>query len=279
MSTLVCPIRLDELFDMLHYGAECVAGGTDWIIKRHGKLRDDSVVIDLSRLKELKGISDDGDFIRIGALETMTAIHNNPIVRKYAATLSDAAYVMGSEQIRNRATIGGNVANSSPAADTPGPLAALGAEACVISAEGERLMKIEEIIGRNKNNLSEGEIIKEFIIPKDEKRISAFLKIGSRTQVSISRINIAVSARPVSGVYLDARVYVGTLGSAARRCCAAEAALERPYFKETLPDVLTLFAAEAIPGRSTLPYKQSALRALALDICARLDERAGGIAV
>ena len=96
-----------------------VAGGTDWIIRNRGRLSDDAVVADLSLIDEMRGISLDGGYLRIGALETMTSLHRSALVRKYASALADAAYVMGSEQIRNRTTVGGNVANSSPAADTP----------------------------------------------------------------------------------------------------------------------------------------------------------------
>lgn len=274
MSGLECPCTLEELFSAYRPGMEFLAGGTDWIIKNHGKLAPGAAVADISRIAELRGISVEGGYLRIGAMETMTALHGSDIVRRYAAALADAAYVMGSEQIRNRATVGGNVANASPAADTPAPLAALGAAVVIASPCGERRASVEEIVGRNKNSLSEGEIIKEFLIPADDGRISAFLKIGSRSQVSISRINIAVSARRENGLYKEARVYVGTLGAAARRCAGAEAALAASDFAQKLPEELCGLAAKAIPGRSTLPYKQSALRALAQDICVLLGRRA-----
>lgn len=275
MNALERPRTLNELFSIYRPCMEFVAGGSDWVIKNHGRLAEETAVADLSLLEELKGISFVEGFLRIGAMETMTGIHSSALVRKYAAALADAAYVMGSEQIRNRATAGGNVANSSPAADTPPALAALGARAVAASAAGERALPIEEVLGRNKNNLAAGEIIKEFIIPADKSRVSAFLKIGSRSQVSISRVNLAVSARYEEGLYKDARVYVGTLGSAALRCAGAEAALGAPGFEEGFPEALCAFAASAIPGRPTLSYKQSALRALSLDVTVLLMKRAG----
>ena len=81
-------------------------------------------------------------------------------------------------------------------------------------------------------------------------------------------------ARRENGLYKEARVYVGTLGAAARRCAGAEAALAASDFAQKLPEELCGLAAKAIPGRSTLPYKQSALRALAQDICVLLGRRA-----
>lgn len=273
MTALERPRSLSELFSLRCAGVTFVAGGTDWVIKNHGRLSDDAVVADLSLIDEMRGISLDGGYLRIGALETMTSLHRSALVRKYASALADAAYVMGSEQIRNRATVGGNVANSSPAADTPPALAALGAEAVAASAEGKRRVPVEEIVGRNRSKLADGELIKEFVIPADAERISAFLKVGSRSQVSISRINIAAAARPQGGLYKEARLFVGTLGVAARRCAAAEVAMGAPGLEKSLPEALCSLAAEAIPGRPTLPYKQSALRALAQDLCAKLAER------
>ena len=273
------PRTLLELFSVFKPGTELVAGGTDWVIKRHAKLANDAVVIDVFAVDEMQGISLEGEnteggFLRIGALETMTSLHRNPLVRRYASALADAAYKMGSEQIRNRATVGGNVANSSPAADTPPALAALGAEAVLASGGGERIVPVEDVLGRNRNTLASCEIIKEFRIPLDVNRVSAFLKIGSRSQVSISRVNLAVLARCKDNLFKDARVFVGTLGLAARRVPGAEEALSAAGFDETFPAALATFAAEAIPGRPTLPYKQSALRGLAQDICVLLSQRA-----
>jgi len=273
------PRTLLELFSVFKPGTELVAGGTDWVIKRHAKLADDAVVIDVFAVDKMQGISLEGEnteggFLRIGALETMTSLHRNPLVRRYASALADAAYKMGSEQIRNRATVGGNVANSSPAADTPPALAALGAEAVLASEGGERIVPVEDVLGRNRNTLASCEIIKEFRIPLDVNRVSAFLKIGSRSQVSISRVNLAVLARCTDNLFKDARVFVGTLGLAARRVPGAEEALSAAGFDEAFPAALATFAAEAIPGRPTLPYKQSALRGLAQDICVLLSQRA-----
>lgn len=275
------PRTLLELFSVFKPGTELVAGGTDWVIKRHGRLADDAIVIDVFAVDEMRGVSleeenSEGDgFLRVGALETMTSLHRNSLVRRYASALADAAYKMGSEQIRNRATVGGNVANSSPAADTPPALAALGAKAVLASREGERIVPVEDVLGRNKNTLAPGELIKEFRIPLDAGRVSAFLKIGSRSQVSISRVNLAVFARCKDNLFKDARVFAGTLGLAARRIPGAEEALSAAGFDETFPAALAAFAAETIPGRSTLPYKQSALRGLAQDICVLLSQRAG----
>ena len=282
MENLVRPRSLAELMKTLSAAPKhaLVAGGTDWVVKNHGQVGADLVIIDLAPVRELYGTSLDGGTLRIGAMETMTAINSDENVKKYAASLCDAASVMGSLQIRNRATLGGNLANASAAADTPSTLAALGARVKILSPRGERNITIEEALGAkpNTSTLAADEVIAAFEIPVVEKRVSAFKKIGSRSEVSIARLNMAVSARSEGGFFCGARVYVGTLGSAARRCAAAEGALCLPVAERSaaLREALAEFAEKSIPGRSTLPYKRSAIQALGLDVLALLAARAAG---
>ena len=282
MENLVRPRSLAELMKALSAAPKhaLVAGGTDWVVKNHGQIGADLVIIDLAPVREFYGISLDGGTLRIGAMETMTTINSDENVKKYAAALCDAASVMGSLQIRNRATLGGNLANASAAADTPSTLAALGARVKVCSPRGERTVTIEEALGAKPNTsaLAANEVIAAFEIPVAEKRVSAFKKIGSRSEVSIARLNMAVSARSEGGLFCGVRVYVGTLGSAARRCAVAEEALGLSAAERAaaLREALAEFAGKSIPGRSTLPYKRSAIQALGLDVLALLAARAAG---
>ena len=84
MTALERPRSLSELFSLRRAGVTFVAGGTDWIIRNRGRLSDDAVVADLSLIDEMRGISLDGGYLRIGALETMTSLHRSALVRKYA---------------------------------------------------------------------------------------------------------------------------------------------------------------------------------------------------
>ena len=282
MSLLLRPVSIKEL--LRAYNESCaaekhlVAGGTDWVIKYRGKLSDDSLVLDLSMVEEMRGIKICGGGLFIGAMETMSAINKNRSVKIYASALADAASAMGSLQIRNRATLGGNLANSSPAADTPSALAALDASVIIASVSGERISSIEGVIKAPEvNALGEGEVIRGFSIPLREGYVSAFRKIGSRSEVSIARLNMAASAHCREGIFYDSRVYVGTLGSPAKRCTDAEKALETdPAMRlQALKCALADFAEKTIPGRSTLPYKKSAVQALGEDILAMLLQRCG----
>lgn len=283
MASLAVPKSLDELLSLI---AECkgrrihlLGGGTDWLITHRPHLDERSAVFDLSRVNELRGIRMSKGALTIGSMETMSAIAANRDAARSAAALCDAASGMGSVQIRNRATIGGNVANASFAADTPCALASLCAQAVIVSPSSSRTIPVESVLSRvpNENSLNEDEVITAFVIPIKEGYVSAFGKVGSRSEVSIARLNMAVSARHDNGCFTDARVYAGTLGSAALRCEAAERALAlREDGFEGLRGALVEFVEAAIPGRHSLQYKKSAIQGLALDVAAKLAQRARG---
>jgi carbon-monoxide dehydrogenase medium subunit len=214
----------------------------------------------------------------------MTAIAEHEEIRCHASCLAQAAASVGSWQIRNRATLGGNLANASPAADTPVALAVLDAVAILISPRGVRKLLTRDIpTGPNTTVLELDELIASFRVPLKPSRISAFSKVGSRSQVTIARLNLAVSALfDGDGKFGNPRVFAGTLGIAARRCSAAEKILSQTETRHlTTPDVSGSFCAalataveEAIPGRDSLPYKRSAIQALGLDVLTALMKAA-----
>lgn len=281
MTSVYTPQTFDELLSLVAASTgrkkHFIAGGTDWIIKNNKNIVEGAALFDMSKMSDLKGIRATGSSLKLGALETMTSVCTDDLVRRFATALSDAAHSMGSVQIRNRATVGGNLANASPAADTPCALAALGAIVLTASPSRCRKLSVEEVLGSvpNVNTLSEDEIITGFEIPVEEDRISVFRKIGSRSEVSIARVNMAVSTIYENGVFSEARVFVGTLGLAAKRCFEAEHAILLPPAsrEQNFKDALCRLADAMIPGRSTLPYKKSALQALAEDILETLEKR------
>ena len=277
------PATLTELLDILKHDSDhvfLVAGGTDFMVRHSHRLPPEARLIDLSGLSELKGISLEGDELAIGALETMTRVSQNIMIQQRAAALAAAAGRVGSWQIRSRGTVGGNLANASPAADTPPALSALGAEALIVSPEGRRRVAVEEVIlGPNKSAINKNEVLIGFRLPVRPGRVSAFGKIGSRTEVSIARLNLAAMAAVDSGgAVTGARVFLGTLGLAARRVSEAEECLINNGLRdeEAFAEALSAGVEQAIPGRSTMPYKCSAVRALGRDV---LDNLRSGLAV
>lgn len=255
-----------------------VAGATDWTVQNRNGMDQELVVIDLSSVRDLKGISKTSEYIVVGAMATMTSVSENQLLREDAVCLSEAAENLGSWQIRNCATIGGNIANASPAADTPVALAALGAIAVLSSRNGVHAWPVQEIVSPLGRPIMEnGEFISSIRIPIVRKRISAFGKIGSRSEVSIARLNMAGCLTfGEEGEISDVSFYVGALGVRPLRAARAETVLKRRGFAkvEDYCEELSRFVEETIPGRYSMRYKRRAIQALGMDIWENLREKA-----
>ncbi len=283
-SELMTPGSLAELKVFLQVGNfSLVAGGTDWFVSKGRILPDGTRLIDLSGVSELRGILMKDGILRVGSGETMTSVSNDFLVRRYASCLAEAASDVGSWQIRNRATLGGNLAGGSPAADTPPALLALGASVEVLSVCGISERPVSEIISKGKKGIAADEVITALLIPvsDNELKVSAYGKIGSRKEVSIARLSLAVNVvyDDVKSCFKDALVVLGTLGSAGLRCPEAENALTFSFDVERqradFCSALALSVDRAIPGRSTQLYKRTAVQALGEDVLASLRDKAG----
>ena len=155
--------------------ARVLAGGTDLIIRLRDGSMAPGLVIDVKRIPELApGIRVDGDRLVIGATTVMTDIAAHPVVRRDLAALADAAAVVGSVQIRNRATIGGNLCNASPAADTAPALLVHGAVAIAAGPDGIRRIPVDELFVRSGvTTLARGELVTAVEIPLPPDRIAS----------------------------------------------------------------------------------------------------------
>ena len=267
------PRSLDEALAFMQQYAGCIkpyAGGTDLMVQlreRASKLADTQWLMDLQYLPELRGITEQDTTITIGAIESHTRVSEDPVIRRYAGMLASAASQVGSPQVRNRGTIGGNVANASPAADTISPLAAMNAVATVASVRGVRQATLQELYTpRGKSALEADEIILNFRIEKLEGWHTAFIKLGRRKALAISRLNTSVALRLEDGVIADARIAPGCVFSAPDRVKTAEALLigkqpDRALFAEAAQEV----AQEMIRRtgvRWSTAYKEPALIAV-----------------
>ena len=206
---------------------------------------------------------------------TFTQLQWDPLVREHALCLSLAAAQVGSAQIRNAGTIGGNIANASPCADGATALTALGAEVTTVDGAGAtRTRPIGEVLlGPNRTSLAHDEAITEFAFPAlGPEHRSAFAKIGSRTAVSVARLSAALVVRFDAAVG-HARRRARRAGRGRARSPSApprlEQALEgRPADEETarlFAEGCVAAVQESIPGRYSLPYKQHAAVGLAYD--------------
>ena len=140
-----------------------LAGGTDFMLMLENNKIQPDLVIDLTAVQEMKGITVIGDELCIGALTTMTELAESALVRTYAPLLAEAAVSMGNLQVRNLATVGGNLANASRSADVVPALIALDAVAIINKDDGSRQELVEEVLrGSRKTSLAKDEVITFF---------------------------------------------------------------------------------------------------------------------
>ncbi|MGH4121297.1 FAD binding domain-containing protein [Clostridium sp.] len=263
------PYNLNELVEYLKCAdknTHLLSGGTDLVIEMRNNPLFNGTIVDVKGVKELNYIRIEDDLIKIGANTTFTEIAENDTIKKYASALSEAASNVGSTQIRNVATLAGNVANCAAAADAIPALIALDAEIKIVNGEGKIAIKeVEKIL----KMLKRDEAIIEIIIPLRKNCISAFAKIGSRSRVTIAKLNIAVCVNCTEKIN-SAVLAVGSLGPIAHRLKSCEKVLlnEQPSI-ELLAKFKERLAAEVnleIPGRASLPYKREAIVGLCEDV-------------
>ncbi|KUO52733.1 MAG: hypothetical protein APF76_14120 [Desulfitibacter sp. BRH_c19] len=269
------PEKVSDLMERIKIApANCkfLAGGTDLVIHIREKKISPELVIDLSRLQELQYIKEEANEIKIGAVTNFTTIEESPVIRKYALCLAQAAAGVGSVQIRNVATIGGNVANASPAADSLPALVALGASLKIQGANGSRTENIEDfLVGVEKTTLQSGEYLSEITIPKyGEGYKSGFAKLGRRKALAIARINLAVIVKLEGDVIQEIRIGLGAVGTTAYRPYESEKALIGKKLNnsliEEMAELLSKVVEEKIGARASMPYKKEAIKGLVFDV-------------
>jgi len=193
-----------------------LAGGTDLLVnlyKESPRLPNFDYLLDISNIPELKIINSINNFIEIGTLVTHSRLINEPLIKNNFPVLTEAAYTIGSTQIRNRGTIGGNIVNASPAADLLPPLIALKAEIELTSGEGKRVLSLEEFLaGPYKTKIQANELLTKIKIPlPGDNYYTDFQKIGRRKALSIARLSLAMVTKiDEEGVFQDTRVVPGS---------------------------------------------------------------------
>jgi carbon-monoxide dehydrogenase medium subunit len=223
------PRTLSELLEVLAEkkdGAMILAGGTDVMVDIRAGHSPESLV-NITKIPEMKGIRLDGDKIHIGPATTFTEIVESKIIRENAFLLAQAALSVGSPQIRNRGTVGGNIVKGSPAADSVPALMALDARLRLVSNTGEREMGLEEfLVGICKTVISPGEVLADISFKVlSPKTGSAFVKLGRRNALAISRVSVAaiVGYDEVDMTCTDCRISVGSVAKNPFRVRSAEA--------------------------------------------------------
>jgi len=193
------------------------------------------LVVDLKGLAELRGIQfcEEGK-LRIGALTTIHRLETNEMIRNHATVLFEAAQGLGSWQVRNRGTLGGNLANGSPTADTAAPLLALDAQILTWSPSGARSITASTFwLGAGETILHPGEIITGVEFPLSPGSSSAYIKLGMRRAMDIAIVSAAVVLKRNQGILQEVRIALGGAGPTPVRARSAEVYLTgRPPLAE-----------------------------------------------
>jgi carbon-monoxide dehydrogenase medium subunit len=209
-------------------GARFIAGGTDLAIQMRRKRVAPAHLIDLTGLAELAQIREEPDALLVGALVTHKAIERHPAFQGRLAALAEAARVVGGHQIRNVGTVGGNIANASPAADVVAPLLALEAELELVAPDRSRRLALEAfLLGPGQTAKQAGELITQVRIAKPASATAtAFCKAGRRKAMEIAIVCVAVQLGLDLERCTTARIALGAVSQTCLRAYAAERALE-----------------------------------------------------
>jgi xanthine dehydrogenase FAD-binding subunit len=237
-----------------------VAGGTDILVRLHDRYPWPKLLV-LDRVKSLHQIAARINHIAIGPLMTFAEIEESNILKAHAPQLVEAASVAGSMQIRNRATIGGNLANGSPAGDLIPPLYVLSATLELSSSKAKRSVPIELFFeGPGKTVLKSNELITSIIIPKGSNH-GFFLRLATRRALAISKVSVAASLKIDNGkIIQSARIALGAVAPTVIRATRAEESLlGNALDSKLIADASCLVKEEASPIddiRSNADYRK-----------------------
>jgi xanthine dehydrogenase FAD-binding subunit len=286
ISVLQEPESVAEAVAMLHAdaGLRIIAGGTDVLIRiQHGG-DGWSQLLSLRKVRQLDGITlrADGTIV-IGATAPFAKIFLDPVIREHLPSLAEAAVSMGGPQIRNVATIGGNICNGAVSGDSASTLFALDALLRLESAEGERIIPIHEFYaGPGKVHLRPGELLTAILIPRDSYRGTGghYIKFAMRKAMDIATLGVSVLCRVEQGVFQDLRIGLGVAAPVPIRCPEAEAyALGRPADAASIREIarLAVQASRARTSwRASKDYREHLIQVLTERAVAEAVKRAGG---
>lgn len=276
---LVRPGSLNEALQVIAVGSPDVlpiAGGTNLTVDMRSGRHEPRVVVDIEKLPELKGIRRENGQVCIGGGVTISELLKDGLVAETAPVLKAACAVFANPLIRNRATVGGNLVDGSPAADTAPSLLALDAEIELTSREGQRRLPLDEFfIHVRKTARQPDELVTALRWSAPEPgAASAFYKLGLRKADAISVVSVAVVLVVRAGVCQKARIALGSVAPTPLRAKSAEQLLTgKPVSRELFEEAASL-AGEAISPISDLRASADYRRRVAVALTRRMLERA-----
>jgi carbon-monoxide dehydrogenase medium subunit len=198
--------------------ARVLAGGTDLLIQMRSGRLEPELLVDVKGIAEMTSIAAENGGFRFGAAVTCMELIEHAAFAKAWPGVTDGANLIGSVQVRGRATVGGNVCNASPAADSVPAMIAAGATASVLGPQGRREVRVEDIAtGPGKTSLAKGELVTSFVLPRRSPRSGdAYLRFTPRTEMDIAVVGVGVNLTlDDKGVCSQARVSLGAVADRA----------------------------------------------------------------
>ncbi|HEU4769246.1 MAG TPA: xanthine dehydrogenase family protein subunit M [Pyrinomonadaceae bacterium] len=252
------------------------AGGTDLMVLLEGGRLKHRNYINIWPLKELRGIETTGTHITLGALTTYTDVQDNPILRREFPMLCQAASETGGLAIQNRGTLGGNIVNASPAADSPPALLAYDAEVELVSARGSRWLPYQGFHTSYKQmHIGADELLSRIRMPRNTAGLTHYYrKVGTRKAQAISKVCLAAVGRLDQNRVAETRIAVGSVAPIVVRCVGTENALRgQKLDNETIETACTSLLQEISPIddiRSTAKYRLQVAKNLLVDFLTQL---------
>jgi len=252
------PDNIDSLMSFLQTSKQegrknvkIVAGCTDFVpAVRTGRWTFEAGVniVDIKKIKDLNYIKQEEGLIKIGACTCLTRIFESPKVLEHAKVLSQAVGQMASLQVRNTATIGGNLCMSSPAADTAPVLLALGARVTLQDPSGKQEIELRDFFtGPGQNVLKSDQILTQISFPAQKAHEAAhFLKIGTRTAVIISVVSVAVGMGIKKGICENPKICLGSVGPTPIQVEKAEKFLHNKFLDDQTIDACAKIVSQEI---------------------------------
>lgn len=265
---IAAPLTFDQTFDLIaEYGSDAalLAGGTDLVNHIKVGKRSPKLVIQLRKVKELhSAVAEDKNGVIIGAMTTLSDIAASSALSERFPAIAEAASKVGSKQIRNRATMAGNICNASPAADTVPALLLYDARVNIVGKNGRRAVPLESfVLCPNQTCLDSGELVESIFVPyPDAVSGSTYIKLARRDGVDLAMVGVAVAI----SVEREVRVALGAVGPTAIRARASEQLLARGLQNsEMMEQGLAMVVAAANPItdlRATREYRLAMVREL-----------------
>jgi len=249
-------------------GAKVLAGGTDLLADLKFAPHHPDIIVDISRLDDLKDIEVADDGLHIGALVTHSEIMRSPVIRDMFPALVEAAYTIGAVQTRNLGTLGGNLVTCVPSMDSGPTLIALEAEVVIAGPGGGRRIQLGELFaGPRKTSLKTGELLTDIIIPKANlNKPAAFEKFGLRKGQALALVNAAAAFFVDNGKFNAPRIALGAVAPSVIRAPKAEVYLEgRKITEAAMAEAGRLAATDAEPindFRASADYRRDLITVL-----------------